>query len=174
MFNYTPMDEVEAMQERFQLLPVGEYDAVIEKSTDTTSSNSGNPMMDMTLSVYDQEGKPHSVRDFLVFTKKMMWKAIHCAESAGVMDQYKNGKLCSDLLQGKSVRVKIAIEEGRIIPEDKLQGKAPGSKYPDKNKVEDYVKKTSQSSNGAGSAGNYSRPPMQQIPLSDEDSDVPF
>ena len=28
------MDEAEAMQERFQLLPAGEYDAVIEKSED--------------------------------------------------------------------------------------------------------------------------------------------
>ena len=173
MFNYTVMDEAEAMQERFQLLPVGEYDAVIEKSTDKTSNNSGNPMMDMTLSVYDREGRAHPVRDFLVFTKNMMWKAIHCAESAGIIDQYKSGQLCSNGIQGKSVRIKLGIEEGKEIPGDKLGDRSPGARYPDKNRIEDYLKKTSQSSNGAGSAGNYSRPPMQQ-PIVDEDSDVPF
>jgi hypothetical protein len=171
MFNYTPMDEAEAMQERFQLLPKGEYDAVVQKSEDKVSSNSGNPMMDMTLTVYDAEGREHTVRDFLVFTKSMMWKAIHFSESAGIIDQYKSGQLCSIGAQGKSVRVKIAIEEGRIIPEDKLQGKDYGSKYPDKNKVEDYVKRDSQSSKQT--AGSYTRPPMQ-VPLSDEDEDVPF
>jgi len=140
MLQYQVMDEEEAMQERFQLLAKGEYDAVIEKSQDRVSSNSGNPMMDMTLSVFDEQGRSHSVRDFLVFTKSMMWKVIHCADSAGIIDQYKSGKLCSDLIQGKRVRVKIGIEEGKIIPEEKLQDKSPGSKYPDKNKVEDYLK----------------------------------
>lgn len=164
MFNYTPMNEQEAMQERFQLLPAGEYDAVIEKSTDTTSNNSGNPMMDITLSVYDREGRSHSVRDFLVFTKSMMWKVIHAAESAGVLGQYKNGLLCSNLMQGKNVIVKIGIEEGRIIPEDKLQGKPSGSKYPDKNKVEDYIKQQTNAT--------YTTRGLQK--MQDEDSDVPF
>jgi hypothetical protein len=173
MLNYQVMDEQEAMQERFQLLPKGEYDAVIVKSEDKVSSNSGNPMMDMTLQVYDREGHQHPVRDFLVFTKSMMWKAIHCADSAGVINEYKSGKLCSSIIEGKTVRIKLGIEEGKEIPEDKLQDKSPGSKYPDKNKVEDYIKKISQSSFGAGSSGNYSRPPMQEPPPHD-DEDVPF
>ncbi len=171
MFNYTPMDEQEAMQERFQLLPAGEYDAVIEKSEDKVSANSGNPMMDMTLSVYDQMGKPHTVRDFLVFTKAMMWKVIHCAESVGAINQYKNGKLCSQVVRGSRVRVKIGIEEGKIISEDKLQGKPSGSKYPDKNKVDDYIKMSLVST--SSTQGSYSRPPMQQGVV-DNDQDIPF
>ena len=175
-FNYTIMDEQEAMQERFQLLPKGEYDAVVQKSEDKVSANSGNPMMDMTLTVYDAEGREHTVRDFLVFTKSMMWKAIHFAESAGIIDQYKSGKLCSIAAQGRSVRVKIGIEEGGIIAEDKLQGKPVGSKYPDKNKVEDYIKKIGSTTNSVGA--NYSRPPMkhQSTDALDvlEDDDVPF
>ncbi len=170
MLQYEILSEEQAMQERFQLLPKGEYDAVIVKSEDK-QSHSGNPMMDMTLHVYDKEGHQHPVRDFLVFTKSMMWKAIHCAESAGIIDQYKSGQLCSIGIQGKSVRVKIGIEEGKEIPEDKLGDRSRGAKYPDKNKVEDYVKNDSQSSKQT--AGSYTRPPMQ-IPLSEEDSDVPF
>lgn len=173
MLNYQVMDEAEAMQERFQLLPKGEYEAVIVKSEDR-QSHSGNPMMDMTLHVYDREGQSHPVRDFLVFTKTMMWKAIHCADSAGVIDQYKAGKMCSNIIEGKSVRIKLNVEEGREIPADKLGDRSPGDKYPDKNKVDDYIKRTSQSSNyGAVKEGNYSRPPMQDPPPNEED-DVPF
>jgi len=171
MLNYTVMDEAEAMQERFQLLPKGEYDAVIVKSEDKVSSNSGNPMMDMTLHVYDAQGHEHPVRDFLVFTRTMMWKAIHCAESAGVIDQYKSGRLCSNIIQCKTVRIKLGIEEGKEIPEDKLGDRSPGDKYPDKNKVEDYIKRDSQSSYKI--PGSYQRPPMQEPPPHN-DEDVPF
>ncbi len=175
-FQYTVMDEETAMQERFQLLPKGEYDACIVKSEDKVSSNSGNPMMDMTLEVYDNEGRGHTVRDFIVFTKSMMWKAIHFAKSAGIIDQYKSGQLCSMGAQGKSVRVKIGIEEGRIIPEDKLQGKLVGSKYPDKNKVEDYINKSSKPS--PSTQGSYTRPATKNTsadPLDVlDDEDVPF
>ena len=140
MFQYDVMTEAEAIQERFQLLKEGEYDAVITASTDKQSS-SGNPMMDMTLQVFDAEGKAKDVRDFLVFTKGMMWKVINFSDSAGLKQAYEDGKLCSEVAVGNRVRVKIAIEEGGIIPEDKLKGKPAGTRYSDKNKIEDYVKR---------------------------------
>lgn len=143
MFAYQVMNEQEAMQERFQLLKEGEYDAVITASSDS-QSKTGNPMMDMTVSVYDENGKAHDVRDFLVFTSKMMWKVVHFADSAGCLQGYEDGKLCSEMAIGKRVRVKINIEEGGEIPQDKLKGKSLGSKYPDKNKIEDYIKKDDQ------------------------------
>lgn len=144
MFHYEVMSENEAMQERFHLLKEGEYDAIISASQDTVSANSGNPMMDMTVSVFDDNGKSHDVRDFLVFTKTMMWKVVHCADSAGLLPEYEAQKFCSDTVTGKRVRVKVAVEQGGIIPDDKLKGKAPGSRYPDKNKIEDYVRKEDQ------------------------------
>lgn len=138
-FTYDVLTESEAMQERFQLLKDGEYDAIIASSEDRMSKNSGNPMMDMTLSVYDDNGHIHTVRDFLVFTKSMMWKIVHCADSAGLSKEYLDQKFCSDIIVGKSVRVKISTEEGGEIPLPNLNGKAIGSKYPSKNKVDDYV-----------------------------------
>jgi hypothetical protein len=144
MFQYQVMSEQEAMQERFQLLKEGEYDAVITASQDTISANSGNPMMDMTVSVYDSQGKIHDIRDFLVFTKAMMWKVVHFANSAGLLKEYEEGKLCSQKAINKCVRVKVVVEGGSNIPEDKLKGKPFGSKYPDKNKIEDYIKKEDQ------------------------------
>ncbi|MCF1193213.1 DUF669 domain-containing protein, partial [Mangrovimonas sp. AS39] len=130
MFVYDVMSEQEAIEERFQLLKEGEYDAVIAASQDKTS-HSGNPMMDVTLQVFDAQGRARDVRDFLVFTKGMMWKVIHFADSAGLLKQYEEGKLCSEVAIGNRVRVKITVEEGNEIPADKLKGKPAGSKYPD-------------------------------------------
>jgi hypothetical protein len=144
-FSYQVMSEQEAMEARYQLLKEGIYEAVISTSIDKTSST-GNPMMDMTVSVYDENGKAHDIRDFLVFTEKMTWKAIHCAESAGILQEFQEGKFCSELVQNKRVKVKIAIEKGGIIPEDKLKGSPLGSRYPDKNKIEDYLKDCEQAS----------------------------
>jgi hypothetical protein len=159
MLMYDVMTEEEAEQERFQLLKEGEYEAVIVKSEDKQSS-SGNSMIDLTLLVYDEHGRAVSVRDFLVFTRSMMWKIIHCADSAGVLSEYSQGRMCSNALINKNVRVKIGIEEGKVIPEDRLQGKDSGSKYPSKNKVLDYVKKSEQ------------RPLNQK--KEEVDEDVPF
>ena len=128
------------MQVRYQLLKAGEYDAVIIRSADRISESSGNPMMDMTLTVFDNEGKEHEIRDFLVFTPKMMWKVIHFADSAGLLTEYEAGKLCSAVALNRRLRVKIKIEEGSLIPENKLKNKLIGSKYPDKNKIDDYIK----------------------------------
>ncbi len=141
---YSAMTESEANQERFQLLKPGEYDAVIAKSEDKVSASSGNPMMDITLHVYDEQGTPHNVRDFMVFTKSMMWKVIMFANSAGLLKEYEEGKLCSEVAIDHNVRVKVSIEEGSEIAIDKLQGKPFGTKYPAKNKIDEYVKKEDQ------------------------------
>jgi hypothetical protein len=139
MFHYEVYTEQQANQERFQLLKEGEYDAVIASSVDKTSANSGNPMMDMTISVFDADGKQHDVRDFLVFTKAMMWKVIRFSQAAGLTKDYEAGKLCSEVAIGNRVRVKVSIEQGSEIPADKLKGKPAGSRYPDKNKIDDYI-----------------------------------
>lgn len=144
MFDYEVMTEQDAMKERYQLMADGEYDAVVDKAEAKISANSGNPMMEIHLSVYDENGKSHDVRDFLVFTKNMMWKAIHCADSAGLLKEYEEKKFSPELIQYRRVRVKIITQQGSEIPCDKLKGKQPGSRYPDKNSVDDYVKKEDQ------------------------------
>lgn len=164
MFHYDVMSEQEAMAERFQLMKEGIYDAVITASQDTKSANSGNPMMDMTVTVYDEEGKTHDIRDFLVFTKQMMWKVVHFAESAGIEKQYAEGTLCSETAINRTVKVKVSVEKGGEIPQDKLNGKPIGSRYYDKNKIEDYVKKEDINL----SPHNENSPPPLQ------DNDIPF
>jgi hypothetical protein len=48
------------------------------------------------------------------------------------------------MLPGRNVRVILGTQIGNEIPADKLNGKPPGSRYPDKNVVQDYVKKADQ------------------------------
>ena len=164
MLHYEVMSEQEAMNERFQLLSEGVYEAVITASQDTTSSK-GSPMMDMTVTVFDKNGKSHDVRDFLVFTKQMMWKAVHFADSAGILKEYEEGKLCSETAINKRCVVKIVVEQGGEIPQDKLKGKPLGTKYFDKNKIEDYVKKGDQGVKGV---------PTGETPPPFQDDDIPF
>lgn len=139
MFDYEPMSEQEALKARFHLMRDGEYDAVIDKA-EAKPSNAGNNMIKVELSVYDETGKPNPVTDYWVFTPNMMWKAIHGTDSAGLSKEYEEKKFNPDMLCGRNVRVIIGTQVGNKIPLDKLNGKPPGSRYPDKNVVEDYVK----------------------------------
>lgn len=140
MFQYNVMSEHEAMAERFQLMKEGIYEGVVTSSKDTNSST-GNPMMDMIVTVYDENGKAHDIRDFLVFTNAMMWKVIHFANSANILKEYEEGKLCSQVAIDKRVMVKVVVEEGKEISQEKLKDRPAGSKYPDKNKIAEYIKK---------------------------------
>jgi len=136
-FVYEVLTKEQAESERFQLLTPGNYEAVVTRAQDRQSST-GNAMMDITLSVFDNNGISHDIRDFLVFTKPMMWKIVHFAESAGLYDIYEQGKLCSEAALNKHVNVKVGVEEGREIPLDKLNNKPAGARYPSKNKVVNY------------------------------------
>jgi len=138
MFPYDVMTEEQAMQQRFSLLKAGDYDAVVIHSEDKTSS-SGNPMMTVKLSVYDEAGLTHDLVDYLVFTPKMMWKVIKCAQSAGLQKEYDSQQFCSEVLMDRTIRVKIDVEEGKLIPDEKLGDKAPGARYPDRNIVKEYL-----------------------------------
>ena len=137
-FNYSPMSEEQAMQERFSLMPEGEYQAVVEKYTPKTSKK-GNAMAELVLHVYDANGRAHQIYDWLVFSTGMAWKLRHFCISAGLEKEYDEGRFHPDMAVGKNVVVKVVVQMGQEIPADRLNGKAPGAKYPDKNAVEDYI-----------------------------------
>src|SRR5882672_10207333 len=124
-FSYEVLTEQEAMAERFQLMKDGIYEGVVTSSLDTKSA-SGNPMMDILVTVYDDNGKAHEIRDFLVFTKNMMWKVVHFSDSAGITEDYLKGTLWSKIAVDKRVVVEIKVEDGKEIPEGKLNGKPIG------------------------------------------------
>lgn len=135
---YKALNEEDVMKARFNLLDDGEYDAVV-KMASRRMSKSGNVMADMVLSVFDSNGHPTDVRDFLVFMPTMLWKIKHFCDSSGQEQLYAEEKFCPENAAMQHVRVRIGRQTGNEIPEDKLNGKPYGSRYPDKNVVEDYI-----------------------------------
>lgn len=138
---YKALNEDEVMKARFDLLQDGEYEAVVKSVTHKLSST-GNVMADMTLSVFDKEGNSHEVRDFLVFTPKMLWKIKHFCDSSGQTKIYEEEKFEPIMASQQYVKVKVSTQTGNEIPFDKLNGKPEGSRYPDRNVIDDYVLNT--------------------------------
>lgn len=145
MFDYEVMTENDALKARYSLLKEGEYPAIIFDCIDTISKNSGNPMFEVTLHVIGNDGSRNEVKDFCTFTHKMMWKVIRLCASAGVLAAYENKTLHPSMLKGQKIKVLVKAQEGKEIPFEKLNGKPVGSKYPDKNVIEDYLMDTSPS-----------------------------
>lgn len=137
-FSYDPMTEEQAQQERFSLLPEGDYEASIERFEGKMSS-SGNRMVVFDLNVYDKNGNIHSLKDFIAFTPKMTWKLRHHCVSAGLETEFNNRTWRPNMSVGKIVRVKVIVQQGSEIPADKLKGKPAGSRYPDRNVIDDYL-----------------------------------
>lgn len=135
---YKALNEEEVMKARFNLLKDGEYDAFVKLSS-PRMSQAGNTMADMTLMVYDENGHSHEIRDFLVFSTKMLWKIKHFCDAASLREEYEEEKFVPVMAEGKNVRVKVTVQAGNEIPMDKLNGKPFGTRYPDKNVIEDYV-----------------------------------
>ena len=145
-FDYDPMTEEEVQKARFQLLDEGEYDAVVDAATHEVSSK-GNQMIKLSLSVFDPNGVIVPVYDYLVFTKQMMWKVKHFCDSAGLEKEYMDKKFDALIADRQNVRVKLIVQDGSLIPADKLNGKPQGSRYPTKNAVEDYLMRKAGSPN---------------------------
>ena len=154
-FNYDVMTEEEAQLERFQLMSNGEYDAYVESAI-SKFSKSGNPMIELTLSVFDAMGHSHMMKDYLVSTKPMQWKIIHFCNSAGLSKEYQGGKFDESLACNKNVRVRVKTQEGQVIPIDKLIDKEPGSRYPAKNVIDDYLEGANNKPMAKNTMTNYS------------------
>lgn len=135
---YKALNEEDVMKARFNLLEDGEYDAVVKVAT-RSMSKANNVMADMTLAVFDKAGNAHDIRDFLIFTDKMLWKIKHFCDSSGQEKLYLDEKFTPEDASNQHVRVKVKTQQGNEIPFDKLNGKPVGSKYPDKNVIEDYI-----------------------------------
>jgi hypothetical protein len=137
-FDYTPLSEEEAQRKRFQLLDDGIYDAVIDKAISKMSA-SNNAMGEIHLSVFDKNGHPAPVRDYVMFSPNMIWKTRHLCDAAALQKEFDEGKFRPEMAENKRVRVLVGTQKGKEIPFEKLNGKPVGSLYPDKNIIHDYV-----------------------------------
>lgn len=131
-YEFTPKTEEEL--DAMGLIEDGDYDFMTTKSTKKISS-SGNPMAVLTITVWDKEGTPHTITDFLVFSnsKFCMRKYKHYCEAVGLEKEYKEGRIPEDLANYGG-KVKIGTQDE--TPKD------GGGFYPKKNIVADYIPST--------------------------------
>lgn len=122
---FTPKTEEQLSEE--SLLPEGEYPFTVIVARDTTSKTSGNPMIELQLEVYDEDGKGRKVTDYLM--ESMGFKLIHFASTTGLTAEYDRGDMPADIMQGRSGCLRLRIEP------------ASGN-FRAKNSVRDYVKAT--------------------------------
>lgn len=119
--------------ENGHLLEKGEYDFVVFAS-ERKESKAGNPMAKLQLQVWDKEGKPHIIYDYLVFSNigLNIKKVKHFCESVGLTEEFKNRKLPE----------KLADYAGRLsLGRDEEKPNLQGGVYPAKNIVLDYLKR---------------------------------
>ena len=147
----TPKSEKEIAE--LGLMKPGVYDFEVKNAEDQVSK-ANNDMIKLTLTVFDDEGQPHVVFDYLL--DAMAAKLRHAAEVFGMLAKYETGALISDEMIGKNGKVKIGIK--------KSEG------YPDQNNVLDYV---ISSAPNAPAHRIASRPAGRPAP-SDLDDEIPF
>lgn len=105
--------------------PKGEYEAVVKNAVEKTSKSSGNPMIEVELTVYGPDSAEVDIKDWLVSSDGGQRKIQRFCRSADIWATYEAGELCGDSCIGLNVTVKLKIEDD----ED----------YGPKNKVADYM-----------------------------------
>lgn len=122
--NFTPKTEKEIQEDG--LLAEGIYDFEVAEAENKTSAK-GNDMIELKLHVFDGNGNPRIVMDYLLAS--IMYKLRHAADACQVLDKYDAGSLDASDFLGKSGKVKIKIDKDKT------------GQYADKNGVKDYVKR---------------------------------
>lgn len=128
-YNFNPLNDEEL--DAINLVPKGNYDFTVVKSTRKTSKN-GNPMAELQLTIWDDKGKEHCIFDYLVFSNISLniKKINHFCKAVGLIEEYKKGAIPEDL-EGCSGKVEIGVQDE--------QPKSTGGFYPKKNIVVDYI-----------------------------------
>lgn len=105
-------------------LPAGVYDFEVLEA-DNAVSKSGNDMIAMVLTVYDDDGRTRKVKDWLL--PSIPHKLKRAAYTCGLGKSYEAGMLDAEDFRGRPGKVKLKVERDVT------------GKYADKNAVQDYV-----------------------------------
>jgi hypothetical protein len=140
---FKPVSEEELSRD--DLIPKGKYDFEVKFAEDAVSKSSGDDMIKLTLTVFDQHGSKRLVWDYLIET--VPWKLRHFCEATGLEKKYESGELTAEDCIGKSGKLEIAIDN-------------KSKDFPPKNVVRDY------------SVGSLA--PKSKSEPDDDDSEIPF
>ncbi len=152
--NFAPKSPAELDEERkarMKLMDPGPADFVVRAAVDTiSSSDKTTEQIELTIEVTDAHGNTKTITDWL--TPKMMEKMRNFCYGTGVGSLYESGQLMAEHCDGLSGRCQIAVEKGGPDPK--------GGRYPDKNKIRDYIP------NGNGHAAPAPKSPAAAVPES--------
>jgi hypothetical protein len=123
---FTPRTEEEIKMSK--LLHPGLYKYEVINAKERTSKT-GNPMIELTLKVYDDKGRMFLINDYLL--ESMQFKLIHFAKSNNLFNEYESGEIKDFHCLNKKGTVEIDIQSGKEKPD--------GTFYNDKNVVKDYI-----------------------------------
>lgn len=133
-FTFTPKTEEEI--QKAQLLEDGDYTFELIQAKFKTSQ-AGNPMIELVLKVFDNDGSQRIIYDYLLSNhKNMEYKIRHFCYSVGLEKEYESGEL-SELNFMKALSGKARIKTRK----DK------DGTYPPKNVVQDYLGEKIESAN---------------------------
>lgn len=144
---FTPKTEKEVTEDG--LLPAGIYDFECADANDKTSK-AGNEMIELKLHVFDANGNPRIIFDYLL--ESIAYKFRHAADGCQLIDKYESGELAAIDFVGKTGKLKLGIR------------KSKDAAYPDKNAVQDYIKREQ--------LANAELPPKKVA--ADLDDEIPF
>ena len=150
----TPKTEAQLIEE--SLMPDGVYDFEIVSAVDT-KSKAGNDVIKIGLNVFDHEGKPRGMNDYIV--DSMEFKIRHAADACKILDKYEAGELLGEDFAGKTGKLRI--------------GKQPDSRDGTlRNVVKDYIKR-SDAAYGIDAPTGYTKP-AKSAPTPAIDDEIPF
>lgn len=137
-YTFQPMTD-EELNKPDDLVEDGVYNFEVLKSTRDVSK-AGNPMAVLNIRYWDKEGQTHNILDYLTFSNKKfnIRKIKNFCNAVGIPELFNKGELPEEF-KGYSGHMLVLTQKGGEIPFDKLKGKPPGSVYPDRNVVDDYV-----------------------------------
>lgn len=119
---FTPKSREEAMQSG--LLPKGNYQFTVKQAFSKVSKKSGNPMIELILSIWDSSGREHQIYDYLM--ESVEHKLRHFCYSIGCGDMSETGEFDIFKVMNRTGTCKIRVKEDN-------EGYLP------KNEVVDYL-----------------------------------
>lgn len=134
---------------KLNLLSEGTHDFEIVETNDKPSSK-GNDMITLKLHVFEDDGTPRIVFDYL--GDFMPHKFKHAADACGLTEEYMNGTLTHELFLSKCGKCTIATQPAR-------------GEFLEKSVVKDYVKRDSSAE---------PIPPKKVSVSKDLDDEIPF
>lgn len=156
-FTFQPLSEEEI--NAMSIVSPGIYNFEVIKAEHKTSK-ANNPMVELQLKIWDNQGRERVVFDYLVSIPSMMYKIRNFCKCIKIMDKYNYGSFNAQDCIGKLGKAEIIIQQG--------QAKEGGGRYQDKNAVKDYISETQ------GELQTSFVPKQSEIAPPVFDEDIPF